>query len=278
MGLTIRDDFMSMMQDELSGISGAVFATGCMDRRLTKIFESIMESKPGSTIIRTAGGFLNCSEAAVEQLVRDYDTGIVTSHRGCGAAKVVVGAEKDRGQVPTDVFEQVVNPFAMKGCTSNMQVEGNSPEMQKDFIERIAAQHDLGKKNIIMRCMDTPTPLSERPAVTELVITTPLKSRYSELPGVNPNDDTKYYLHNDLSSMKCDIWIAVTAIKVSSIQPISQSKAENDMMVRFTESLKNDPDIQRFGVRVNPPRLSDVGIKIGIPQRPSVGQRDRSRL
>ncbi|MDE1865932.1 MAG: hypothetical protein KGH94_04830 [Candidatus Micrarchaeota archaeon] len=278
MRVAIRDDFMSFMQEDIASIKGPFFVTGCMDRRLTKIFDSMY--REGSTIVRTAGGFLNGSQGVVEQLIKEYDTGIVTSHRGCGAAEVVVEGLKERQKVPPDIYDQVVNPFASKGCKDCTNVEASSPEMQKDYIEQIASLHGLGNKSIIMRCMDTPKPMVERPNKMELVITTPLRRRYSQLPGVSVNDDTKYYLHCDPSSpsLKCGVWIAVAEIKVGSIQVISQSPRENEMMAKVAETLKNDPEIQKFGVAINPPRLYDTSIKVGIPQKPGVTPRDRAKL
>ena len=275
MGLTIRDDVMSFMQEEIAALNRPFGLSGCMDRRLTVVFNEMF--REGSTIVRTAGGFLNGSKDAVQQLVRDYDTIIVTSHREwCG--NVVVGAEKDRTKVTTDVFDQMVTPFALKGCTTSVLVEQNSPEMQKSYIESVAMLHGFGEKNIITRCMDTPKPKTEKPNETGLVVTTPLRSRYSDLPGVDVRDDTKYYLHNSPEALKCDIWVAVTAIKVSNIQLIAQNKSENDMMIRFAESLKNDPEIQRLGVRINPPRLSNIRIGVAIQEKPSAQPRERAKL
>lgn len=276
MALTIRDEFMSLMQEDIASIKGPFFVTGCMDRRLTRTFNEMY--REGSIIVRTAGGFLNWSKDTVEQLVRNYDTGIVTSHRGCGAAAVIAGAEKDRAKVTSEVYEQMVNPFAVKGCTTSTLVEQNSPEMQKSYIESVAGLHGFGEKNIITRCMDTPIPRNVNPTEKGLVVTTPLKTRYSDLPGVDVNDDTKYYLHNAPSALGCDIWVAVTAVKVGNIQLIAQNKGENEMMAKFAEALKSDPDIQKLGVRINPPRLSEKTMKIGIMERPSSTIRERTKL
>jgi hypothetical protein len=276
MGLTIRDDVMSFMQEEIAALNKPFAVIGCMDRRLTPIFKGMQ--REGSTIIRTAGGFLNGSKETVEQLVREYDNIIVTSHRGCGAANVVAGAEKDKAKVTELIYEQMVKPFALKGCGTSVSVEQSSPEMQKSYIESIAMLHGFGEKNVITRCMDTPKPKTEKPSETGLVITTPLKCRYSDLPGVNVEDDTKYYLHNRPEALKCDIWVAITAIKVSNIQLIAQNTGENEMMTRFAESLKSDPDIQRLGVRINQPRLSDRTMKVGIMEKPSAQTRERAKL
>lgn len=280
MGLTIRDEFMSLLQKEMALIERPVLV-GCMDRRLTALFASAYVE--GWEVIRTPGGFLNESEDVVREALKGHDTFIVTSHTTCGAAGEVEKVSREKERMPPDeykAYKVMVDPFAARGCCSHEAVEKMSPELQKEFIEGVARKCGYsGKRIIVMPTIETAvTAKPERPG---LIITSPLGFEYSKLQGVDLADDTKYYLHDRLTlssgSVRTGVRLAAEEIGVREIQVISQNGRENSEARDLVTALREDPYLQMLGVQVNAPRLVQETRIVGIPPQPGARNRTRGR-
>jgi hypothetical protein len=133
-------------------------------------------------------------------------------------------------------------------------VEQKNPGIVAEKIQALSAEMGLGKKNIITGCIDTPK-LTDVHDGLNLVITTPLRCRYSDLD-LDAADAKTYYLHNSLFATEPDIRVAVEKIGVRSIKVIAQNSGENALVAKFVEYLKADSYLSKVGVTISDPVMS----------------------
>jgi hypothetical protein len=226
----------------------------------------------GWVLFRTAGGFMNTVTPEFKQALGEQENWVVLSHTGCGAAKVVEAAIKDRHTVTDDVYAALVQPLSQHDCKTCHDVEEKNPGIVAEKIQALSAEMGLGKKNIITGCIDTPK-LTDVHDGLNLVITTPLRCRYSDLD-LDAADAKTYYLHNNLFATEPDIRVAVEKIGVRAIKVIAQNSGENALVAKFVEYLKADSYLSKVGVAISEPVMSTnrtgmVNILDQTSQKPS---------
>jgi hypothetical protein len=270
--ISLRDEFMSFAQEELSLLEGSYGVVTCMQREL----DVSSMYRPGWVLFRTAGGFMNSVTPEFRDALKEQANWVVLSHTGCGAAKVVEAAIKDKSTVAADVYEALVKPMELHNCKTCTEVEQKNPGIVAETIQKVSGEMGLAKKNIITGCIDTPK-LTESHNGLALVITTPLRCKYSELE-IDAADPRTYYIHNSLFSTEPDIRVAVEKIGVRSIKVISQNIAEDAKIANFVDYLKADVFLAKMGVKIESPVLStNRPWQIHVPTQPQPASQKTTR-